>query len=900
MLLTPMPRSPGRLRARLVASALLSVPLLLAGGGPGPAVADEHERPWMDTSLSPDQRAELLLDAMTLEEKIELMTGDQGAAPAAFYNAPITRLGIPELSMADAGAGIADRGWELPGTGGTATEMPSGTSLAASWDPELARAYAKVVTDESRATGHEMLLGPTSDPVRTPFWGRIADTAGEDAFLTSSLTTPFVQEIQAGSVIANLKHYAGYSQEVNRGLSQNAIIGERALHEVWTLPYKDAIEKADLDSVMCAFNKVNGVFACENEDLLARILREQLGFTGFVITDYGAIHSTEPSVLAGTDMETGTRVFYDGALLAAVQAGRVPVGVIDAAVTRILRTMFKRGIFDTEYPLTALPVQEHGQVAREVHEQGITLLRNRGVLPLSDQRRLRSVALIGGDANITSTLAGASRVFGTYQRPLLEALGDRADQEGINFRYVQGNDPVNAANMIETRDMTAVPSGVLTPENGRGRGLTARHWDNPTFQGTPFVTRTERQLQYDLGFTGGAEGLFSTLYASQVDRTPGPEVPVGQSAPDQSAVYTGFITAPTTGTYRLGLTGWGDASLFVNGDLLVEQSGGQRWADDGEVQLQAGQRVALRVTYRTRPLVQLQPGTLLLQWAPPADAMEPTLQEAVDAAEDADVAVVYVRTYESEERDRVSLKLPQNGDRLIRAVREVNPNTVVVVASGGPVTMPWRSGVGAVLENYYGGQEEGTALANILFGDQNPSGHLPFTIPRSENELGPGQENPWSNYNDPNVDFYEGVNVGYRGYIAQGVTPAFPFGHGLSYTDFEFDRLRVNGLTATGRDSTGRVRVRVENTGDRAGTEVVEVYAGALPGLESPARKLVGFAKVHLDEGERRRVRIDIDRTNLSYWDESRDRWVTPRGSVTLYVGRSATETDLSGRIRVS
>jgi beta-glucosidase len=893
------PGRPWRRRAKAVTASIAIIPLLLTGTSVSSAIAPDPARPWMDTALSPDERAALLLEAMTLEEKVELMTGDQGAAPAAFYNAPITRLGIPELSMADAGAGIADRGWELPGTGGTATEMPSGTSLAASWDPELARAYAKVVTDEARATGHEMLLGPTSDPVRTPFWGRIADTSGEDTFLTSSLTTPFVQEIQAGNVIANLKHYAGYSQEVNRGLSQNAIIGERALHEVWTLPYKDAIEKADLDSVMCSFNKVNDVFACENDVLLARILREQLGFTGFVITDYGAIHSTEPSVLAGTDMETGTRVFYDGALLAAVQEGRVPVAVIDAAVTRILRTMFKRGIFDTEYPLTALPVQEHGQVAREVHEQGVTLLRNRGVLPLSDQRRLRSVALIGGDANITSTLAGASRVFGTYQRPLLDALGDRADQEGINFRYVEGNDPVNAANMIETRDMTAVPSGVLTPENGLGRGLTARHWDNPTFQGNPFVTRTERQLQYDLGFTGGADGLFSTLYASQVDPTPGPEVPVGQSAPDQSAVYTGYITAPTTGTYRLGLTGWGDASLFVDGNLLVEHSSGQRWAEDGQVQLEAGQRVELRVTYRTRPLVQLQPGTLLLQWAPPADAVEPTLQEAVDAAEDADVAVVYVRTYESEERDRVSLKLPQNGDRLIQAVRNVNPNTVVVVASGGPVTMPWRNSVGAVVENYYGGQEEGTALANVLFGDKNPSGHLPFTIPRSEDELGPGQENPWANYNDPNVNFYEGVNVGYRGYIANGVTPAFPFGHGLSYTDFEFDRLRINDLTATGADDSGRVRVRIENTGDRAGTEVVEVYAGPLPGVGSPSRKLVGYAKVDLNEGRRATVRIDIDREDLSYWDASRDRWVTPRGSVTLYVGKSATEVELSGQIRV-
>jgi beta-glucosidase len=885
-------RPPGWVRSFRVVVAAATVVLALAVTGGG-AAAQQPDGPWLNAALSADERAALLLRAMTLEEKVELMTGDQGAAAAAFYNAPIERLGIPELSMADAGAGIAPRGWMLPGTGDRATALPAGIALGATWDRDVARSYAGVVGDEARATGHEVLLGPGADPIRQPYWGRAAENPSENPFLIGEITTPFVQEVQERSVIANLKHYAGYQQEVNRGRGQNSVISERALHEVWTFPYKDAVEEADLGSVMCAFNKVNGVYACENEQLLDEILREELGFTGFVLTDFGALHSTEPSIGAGTDMETGTRAFYDGPLLAAVREGRVPEALVDRSVLRILRTMFAIGVFDDEYPLTSIPVEEHGALAREVQEDAITLLRNRGVLPLDEDTD--SIALIGADANVVSTIGGSAFVRPTYTVPLLEALRERADDSGSDVRWVPGNDPVHGANMIETADLTAVPSAVLTPESGSGRGLTARYWGNMAFSGDPGVTRTERQVSFDVGFVGG-QSRFARFYASQVPPTPALGAdPLGGG---QSAVYTGYLTAPRTGSYRLGLTGWGDARLYLDGELIVESTGvANRWAEDVSVDLVAGERHSIRVEYVTRALVPLQPGTLLLQWAPPSNAYDPEIRRARRAARDADVAIVYLRTYETEERDRVSLKLPQNADRLVRAVGAVNPNTVVVVASGGPVTMPWRNRVAAMVQNWYGGQEEGNALTSILFGDESPSGHLPITFPRNERATGPGQENPWATYDDLDVEFYEDVNIGYRGYIAEDIEPAFPFGHGLSYTEFQYDRLRTRPLRT--RRDTARVRLRLTNTGDREGTEVVQVYAGPLPGVESPKRKLVGFAKVELEAGERANVRIDIEREQLSYWDEDRDRWVAPTGRVPVYVGSSATEVRLTGTITV-
>jgi beta-glucosidase len=866
----------------------------------------------MNRTLSPDERAGLLLGAMTLDEKVELMTGDQGAAPAAFYNAPIPRLGIPELRMADAGAGIADRGWELPVTGGRATAMPSSIALAATFDRQAVRRYAGVVADEARETGHEMLLGPNADPVRQPFWGRIAESGGEDPLLSARLVTPFVREVQRRNVIADLKHYVAYAQETLRGGRytqdpsgdagiQNSIVSDRALHEVHTLPYADAIRDADLGSVMCSFNRLNGTYVCENPYALQQVLREDLGFTGFVITDFGAIHSTEPSVRAGTDMETGTSAFYDGPLLEAVRADRVPEALIDRSVRRILRTMFAIGVFDTDYTPSSIPVEQHGQVAENVQAQAITLLKdNRRVLPL-DAAGIRSVALVGADATITSAAGGASHVTPTYQRSLLAALRDRGRDAGFRVRYRAGNDPVNAANMIEAPDMTAVPSSALSPESGGGRGLTASYFPNTTFAAPAAVTRTESQVLYDTGFTGG-QPAFANLYASQ--RPPTPVVGDDPLGGGQSVRYTGFLTAPGSGTYRLGLTGWGDARVWFDGRVIIEMTGedGLRDVRSAPLELVRGERHEIRIEYAaTRPFSPtLDPGTLALQWSAPTTAVPAQVRRAARVAGRSDAAVVYVRTYESEQRDRLSLKLPQNADQLIREVRRANPNTIVIVASGGPVTMPWADRVPAIVENYFGGQEEGDALARVLLGDQDPSGRLPVTFPRTEQALPPGVRNPWSTWPDPDVPFGEDVNIGYRGYIAADVLPRWPFGHGLSYTTFSYDRLRITGLDSTGSDDTARVRIRLTNTGERTGTELVQVYLGPPAGQTAPARKLAGWARVDdLEAGEQTRVDVSLDRREFSYWDSDARRWVTPTGDVPVYVGSSATDVRLTGTAQV-
>jgi beta-glucosidase len=852
---------------------------------------------WMDTALSPDERASVLLAAMTLAEKVELMSGDQGGGPSAFYNAPIARLGIPELSMADATAGIAARGWVLPETADRATAMPTNLALAATWDPARADDYAGVVADEARETGHEVLLGPNSDPTRNPFWGRQGESAGEDPALNSAVVVPFVRAVQERNVIANLKHYTAYVQETYRGGLQDTIVDERTLREVHTAGYEAAVLEADLGSVMCSFNKINGDFSCENEVTLQEILRDQIGFDGFVLTDFGAIHSTEGSIVAGTDMETGTREFYGDALLAAVADGTVPESLVDRSVLRILRTMFAVGTFDTDFTPTAIPVDEHGAVAREVEEDAITLLRNRfDALPL-DPQEIDSIAVIGADATIPSSLGGSAFVQPTYEVSLVDALRARGREIGAEVRYEQGNDPVNGASMIETADMTAVPSSVLRPERGVGNGLTARYFPTLDLSGAAALTRTEAQVAYDTGFTGGGPA-FANLFGSQTPATP--TVGASEFGP-QSVRYTGSLVAPSTGDYVLGGTGWGDARVFVDDQLVIDMTGtdGRRDVHSAPLALTAGQEYDLRVEYsRSRPLVPLQPGSFLLQWSTPADGVAPSVRAAATTAAASDVAVVYVRTYETEERDRVSLKLPQNAEQLIREVQAANPYTVVVLASAGAVTMPWIDGTAAVVQGYFGGQEEGNALASILFGDEDPSGRLPVTYPRSESELPPGVQNPWSD--DPTIEFTEGLNVGYRGYLAAGIDPLFPFGFGLSYTDFAIDKVKVGKhIGATGDEDTVGIRARLRNTGDRTGTEVVQVYLGALPGVESPPRKLAGFAKVELAAGARQQVDITLDRRDFSYWDAEADQWVAPAGEVAVYVGTSATDVEQVGTVTV-
>jgi beta-glucosidase len=885
-----MVRIGGGMVAVLAASVIAAPPAGAAGHGqppfPRPSVT---ARPWMNRALSPDQRAQVLLAQMTLPEKVDLMTGNQGEAPYAYYNAPIVRLGIPPLKMADASAGVAPRGWSLVGTGENATAMPSSQAMGATWSLDTVRRYAEVVADEVLQTGQNVLLGPDADIVRLPWWGRINETPGEDPILNAQTTTAYTQVVQSKQVIADLKHYAAYNQETNRGSGQNSIVDPRTLREVYTLAFESAVKRAGLGSVMCSFNKINGEYSCQNAETLRTVLKGRIAFTGFVLTDFGAIHDTLAALRGGTDMETGTTTVYDGALLAAVQNGQASLADVNEACLRILRTMFRTGVFDRSYTPSPIPVAAHAAVARQTEEQAITLLKNSGgTLPIRGSTR--SVTLVGADANILAAPSGAPWVSPTRQTPVLQGILARA-APGATVQWVAGNDPVNGANMLETADMTAVPSSVLTPSSGTGTGLTASYWTNDNFQGPPSVIRTDAQVKFDVGFL--------STFGSWAGRTSQVPIPPAGAA---SAVWEGTLTAPANGSYTLNLSGWGDATLALAGQTVtMTGANGVLSSVDLAATLAAGQSYPIRITYRAdHPFSGLEPGTLLLQWKTTAEALSPAIRAAAAAAAHSDVAIVYVRTYESEQRDRRSLKLPESADQLIAAVRAANPHTVVVLANSGPVTMPWLGSVPSVVEMYFGGQEQGAALARVLWGDVNPSGKLTVTYPRGETAVPPTLRNPLENFATLDVVYGEGVNVGYKGYARYGVQPLFPFGYGLSYTTFGYSGLSISAPNPA--SAPIHVRFTVRNTGTRAGAEAAQVYL-QLPSATGEPTRLVGFAKVTVAAGGTSQVDVTIDTSApthpLGWYDPTADRWRITPGTYRVEVGSSSRQILLTGSFTV-
>jgi beta-glucosidase len=864
-----------------------------------PAGPAQLARPWMNRGVSPQRRARLLLAQMMLPEKVDLMTGNQGDAPYAYYNAPIPRLGIPALKMADSSSGVAPRGWSLVATGQNATSMPSMQALGAAWSTPLVAQYASVVANEVLDTGQNVLLGPDADIMRQPWWGRTDETESEDPTLNALITGKYTQVVQAKKVIANLKHYAAYNQETNRSSGQNDVIDQRTLREVYTLAFESVIKQANAGSVMCSFNKINGEYSCDNAITLRNLLKGHLQFTGFVLTDFGALHDTVKGLQAGTDMETGTKTVYDGALLAAVENGQASEAQVDEACLRILTTMFRLGIFDTAYTPSAIPVAAHDAVALGAEEQAITLLKNSSnTLPLTSATK--SITVVGADANILAAPSGAPWVSPTESTPMLNGILQRAQTAGTSVQWVPGNDPVNGASMLESSDMTTVPSSVMSPTSGVGTGLQAYYWHNPNFQGLPAVSRVDNQVNYDVGFLS----TFGS-WAGQTSQVPIP--PVNTPTEQQSVVWEGTITAPKTGAYTLALTGFGDAQLAFDGQQIITMAGADQtksYAASPTLHLVAGQPRTLHITYEAlHPFDVLEPGTLLLEWKTPANTYSPAIRQAAAAATHTDMAIVYVRTYEGEQRDRVSLKLPQSADQLVQAVQAANPHTVVVLANSSPVTMPWLGSVPAVVETYYGGQEQGGALGHVLWGDINPSGKLTITYPTSDTAVPPGVTNPWAGATNLNVVYGEGINVGYKGYDRAGITPLFPFGYGLSYTSYSYSSLQFLP-SGNPRTSPIDVRFQIANVGTQAGAEAAQVYLGLPSRTGEPPKRLVGYTKVTIGAGQSATVDVTIDpksSTNpLAYFDTGSNKWVIAQGTYTVYVGPSERGTPLTGTFTVS
>lgn len=780
---------------------------------------------------------------MTLPEKLAMLHGGVECGYVGCLDGN-SRLGIPPLHLQDGPAGV---GHGLTGV----TQLAAPVSGAATWDTDLMRRYGQVLGAEQWAKGANVELGPTVNIVRDPRWGRAFESFGEDPHLAAEIGVADIQGIKSQGPMAQVKHFMAYNQETNRfALSDNAVVSERAQREIYAPAFEAAVD-AGVDSAMCSYNLVNGVHACENGALQNDLLKGGLGFTGFITSDWWATHSTVASAVGGLDMEMPDDRYFGAALTEAVASGQVPVAVIDDKVRRILRAMFRAGLFDhasTGTVNTVVTTPGHVAVARQVATQGSVLLKNTGgILPLTGTARsIAVVGAVGGPGAVTSG-GGSAAVTGDGVVTPFDGIKARS---GIQVRYAQGT-------LRADGSLPPLPSAYLTPVSGTGHGLTAEFHAGT---GPAAVSRVDPDV--DFTWNGGAPAA-------------------GMPGTHWSARWSGTLTPPATGTYTFSLSSDDGSRLTVGGKRLIDMWRPQRPATrTGSVRLTAGRPVKIQIDYR-----QIAGGShLTLGWRLPGQDLH---DEAVAAARASDVAVVFAAQTETEGSDLAGIDLPADQNRLIADVAAANPRTIVVVNSGSAVTMPWASSVPAIIEAWYPGQEYGHALASLLFGDENFSGKLPVTFPRSLDDV-PARDPARFPGRNGSVRYDEGIDVGYRWYDRRGVEPLFPFGFGLSYTTFAYAHLAVKG--------TGNVTVSfdVTNTGTRDGAEIAQVYVSQPAASGEPPRTLGAFQRVPLKAGQTRRVTLDLPARSFQYWDHG---WITAPGVQSIAVGSSSRDIRLTGHL---
>ena len=813
-----------------------------------PVLAQAPAAVYLNPKAPLEARVNDLFARLTPDEKITLLDG------TGFTTRPIQRLGIPPMAMADAGQGV--RGG-AGSTLGPATLFPAGVTMASTWNPALVGQVGRAIGEEARSkgTGVQVMLGPAVNIHRSPLGGRNGEYFSEDPYLAGRMAVGYIQGMQGTGVAACIKHFALNNQETDR-FTVNAQVGERALREIYLPAFEAGVTDGHAWTLMSSYNKVNGLHSSENLYLLTDVLQKGWGWDGMVMSDWGGVHATAATVQAGNDLEMpGPAWLAPKNVERDLKRGQITQAAIDANVHRVLRAIFRVGLLNGPLPPPD-PAQvgsaAHQEVAYKAATEGIVLLKNSAsLLPLS-AAKLRSVAVIGP--------ASKDMQYGAEGSPGLTPTVSVSPLDGLT-RRLGPSVTVNYARGLASG--APIPASALLPPAGAGTGLRAEYFANRNLQGAPVLTRTDAQIQDDWSKTSPDRGVPRTEF---------------------SVRWTGRLLAPKTGTYALTLTADDGCRLFLDGKPLID-----RWLEGGataqtaNVALTAGQTYDLRVEY-------FQGGgdaVARLDWTLPGTS---SYADAVEAARNSDVAIVLVSTKgtESEGQDRPSLSLPGNQDALIEAVAAANPRTIVVLNNGTPVTLTrWLNKVPALVEAWLPSEMGGRALAAVLLGDVNPSGKLPDTLGARREDYPDFGHYPGVNRQ---VDYAEGIYVGYRGFDKKKIAPLFPFGYGLSYTTFAYGTPRLSsGALMPG--GTVTVRVPVTNTGRREGAEVVELYVhDPHPKIDKPVRELKGFGKVSLRPGETKTVTLTLTGRDFAYFDVPGKQWKADAGTYDLQIGASSRD----------
>jgi len=792
-------------------------------------------------------RIESLLAQMTLDEKISMLAGYE-----LWYSTPVPRLGIPSFRMADGPNGVRGVWSEMSPT---AAATPVGMALGATWNPDIVEKVGNVLADEVKDKNGHVLLAPTVNIHRTPIAGRNFECFAEDPYLSGIMASAYIKGLQDQGIGACIKHFVANDQEYERNTISSEV-DERTLREIYLEPFRIAIRNSKPWAIMSAYNRVNGHYACENDHTLLEILKDEWGFEGIVISDWFGTYDDE-SPTGGLDLEMPGPARYMANMVVkkALANGTLTEEVLDDKVRRLLRTLERAGLFENTatHPDRAANNPKHRKIIREAAGEAIVLLKNnKALLPL---KKVKRIAVIGPHASKASIFGGGSSsgFRPHYVISPLDGIKNRADKN-IQVDFAPGCQIF--------KSLPAPAPELLSTADGR-LGLNLSLFNGTEFSGAPAFTDTTSFVDHGWWYIS---------------------VPnVNQDS--FSMIQEGFFTPKESGVHQLSLTSVGKGKLYFDGALLLnnDNTGRELIAD---LDLEGGKRYPIRIEYVWEGHQQFR--SVRLGYLPPQP--KDLMGDAVKLAKKADVVIVIGSLnseWEAEGFDRVDMKLPGTQNELISKVAKANKNTIVVVNTGSAVEMPWADEVSTIVQLWLNGQEQGNALADVLFGAVNPSGKLPTTFPvRLE-------DNPaYINYPGENgkVKYGEGIFVGYRYYDKKNLAPLFPFGHGLSYTTFEYSNLRLSkkSLDPT---QTLTVKVDVTNTGKVTGKEVVQLYVRDVQStVARPEKELKAFAKIELKPKQMKTVTFTLDREAFWYFDSGRNAWNTESGEYEVWVGGSSRD----------
>ncbi len=799
---------------------------------------------------------EKLLSQMTLDEKISMLAGQD-----LWHTVPVPRLGIPSIKTSDGPNGVRGQWGSL---GPTSALFPVGIALGATWNPDLVERVGGALADEVKAKGAHILLAPTVNIHRTPIAGRNFECYSEDPYLSGRLATAYIDGMQKNGAGACIKHFICNDQEFERN-SMSSEVAERPLHEIYLEPFRLAIRAARPWALMSSYNRVNGIFASENDYTLKTILREKWGYDGLLMSDWFGTY-TENVPAGGLDLEMPgpARWMNKERVQQALDQGDLTPEALDEKVRRVLHAIERCGAFDQppQAEERGEDRSDHRTLIREAARETIVLLRNQGGLLPLDSAKVKTIALIGELARWPNAMGGgSSRVTPHYLVSPLDGLRARAG-DAIRVEYATG--------CFIHKTMPTPDVSYLTSEDGQP-GLTLRIYDNLDFSGkAAYEEVTDR---FNIGwFDNCVPNVDQERFCAQL---------------------TGSFTAQESGLHTFGLTSVGQSRLSLDGQVLLDN-----WTETrpntqraARKQLEAGQRCELKIEFRWQGN-SLWRAVSLGYLPPQADDL---IKEAVELAKRADVAIVVAGLtgeWESEGFDRVNLDLPGEQNQLIAQVAAANPNTVVVLNAGSALRMPWAADVPTILEQWYNSQECGNALADVLFGDVNPSGKLPTTFPKRLEDTPAYINYPGEN---SKVLYGEGLFVGYRYYDKKDIEPLFPFGYGLSYTTFMYDNLKLSAETFTAETGLN-ASFDVRNTGQRAGKEIVQLYVHDVSAaLVRPEKELKAFVKIDLAPGERKTVTLHLDQEAFWYYNPAKEGWTVESGEFEILVGASSRDIRLRG-----